>query len=60
MKWSEGSYFAAWLNMLGNDERIDALHSGNIASAVMALIKLRNEYELFRQHEQMNNFQERT
>lgn len=60
MKWSEGAYFAAWLNMLGNDERIDALHSGNIASATLALLKLRIEYEKFREHEQMNNYQERT
>ena len=59
MKWTEGAYFAAWLNMLGNDERVDALYCGVQSEALKALNDLRNEYNKFREHEMMNNTQER-
>jgi hypothetical protein len=53
MKWTEGAYFAAWMNMLGNDWRLTALHSGTEAEALKAMHELRDEYRKMQEQENM-------
>lgn len=53
MKWTEGAYFAAWMNMLGNDWRLTALESGTEAEAIKALLELRDEYRKMKELENM-------
>lgn len=60
MKWTEGAYFSAWMNMLGNDWRLTALHSGTDEEVMKALADLREEYRKVQEQENMHNAEERS